>query len=61
MRWGVPQAGHPGLGVVAFGDDGGDTPADAGQRTPYALRHVVVHGSSSVSGHLFAGHYRVWP
>jgi hypothetical protein len=57
MRRGVPQAGHPGLGVVAFGDDGGDAPADAGQRTPYALRHVVVHRSSSVSGHLFAGHY----
>ena len=54
---GVPQAGHPGLGVVALGDDSGDAPADASQWTLCALRHVVVHSSSSVSGHLFAGHY----
>jgi len=54
---GVPQAGQPGLGVVAFGDDSGDAPADAGQWAPYALPHVVVHRSSSFSGQLFAGHY----
>jgi hypothetical protein len=46
-RRGVPQAGQPGLGVVAFGDDSGDAPADASQ---YALSHVVGHHSSSVSG-----------
>lgn len=54
---GVPQAGHPGLGVVALGDDSGDAPGDASQWPPYALPHVVVHRSSSVSGHLFAGHH----
>jgi len=45
---GVPQAGQPGLGVVALGDDSGDAPADTSQRTPHVLRHVVVHRSSSV-------------
>jgi transposase len=29
----------------------------AGQWTPYALRHVVVHRSSSVSGHVIVGHH----
>jgi len=57
MLRGVPQAAHPGLGVVALGDDRGDAPADASQWTPYALRHVLVHRSSLVSGHLTAGHY----
>ena len=61
MLRGVPRTGHPGLGVVALGDDSGDAPANASQRTPHALRHVVVHYSSSVSGYLFAGHYRVSP
>jgi len=55
----VQQAGHPGLGVVALGDDRGDAPANACQWTPYALRDVVVHRSSSVSGYVIAGHYRV--
>ena len=45
-RRSVPQAGHPVLGVVALGDDSGDPPADASQRTPYALPLVVVHRSS---------------
>jgi len=57
MHRGVPRAGQPGLGVVALGDDSGEAPADASQGTRYALRHVVVHRSSSVSGHLFAGHF----
>ena len=54
---GVSQAGQLGLGVVELGHDRGDAPADASQWTPYALRHVVVHRSSSVSGHLIAGHH----
>ena len=45
---GVPRADQPSLGVVALGDDSGDAPADPSQRSPYALRHVVVHRSSSV-------------
>src|SRR5690348_13970780 len=57
MRWRVPQAGHTGLGVVALSDDSGDTPAEASQGALYALRHAVIHRSSSVSGHLFAGHH----
>ena len=56
-RRGVPQAGHPSLGVVALGDDSGEAPTDASQWTPHALRHVVVHRSSSFSGHLIAGHH----
>ena len=47
-RRGVPRADQPSLGVVALGDDSGDAPADPSQRSPYALRHVVVHRSSSV-------------
>jgi hypothetical protein len=54
---GVPQAGQLGLGVVALGDDCGDATANARQWTPYSLRLVVAHGSSSVSGDLLAGHY----
>jgi hypothetical protein len=51
------QAGHPGLDVVALGDESGDAPADASQRSPCARLDVVVHGSSLVSGYLIAGHY----
>ena len=58
---GVPQAGQLGLGVVTLGDDRGDAPADASQWTRYAVRQVVVHRSSSVSGHLIAGHHGVLP
>jgi hypothetical protein len=56
-RRGVPQAAQPGLGVVALGDNSGDSPADTSQRALYGLPHVVVHRSSSFSGRLFAGHY----
>jgi len=56
-RRGVPQAGQPGLRVVALGDYRGDASADASQWTPYGLPHVVVHRYSSFSGQLFAGHY----
>src|ERR1700729_1998608 len=51
-RRGVPQTGQPGLRIVAFGDDSGDAPGDARQWAPHALRHVVIHRSSSVSGQL---------
>src|SRR5439155_2911972 len=53
MLRGVPRAGQLGLSVVAFGDDSGDAPADAGQWTLRALRHAVAHCFSSVSGYLF--------
>ena len=53
---GIPQTGYPGLGAVALDDGSGDGPADAYQQAPYAVLPIVVHRSSSVSGHLFAGH-----
>ena len=56
MRGSVLQADQPGLGVVALGDDRGDASADASQWTRCGLLRGVVHRSSSVSGHLIAGH-----
>jgi hypothetical protein len=57
MRSSVLRADQPGLGVVALGDDSGEAPPDASQWTLCALRQVVVHGFSSVSSHLLAGHH----
>lgn len=51
---GVAQAGHPGLGMIALGDDGGDVSGDTGQWTPCAVRQGLVHRSSMVCGHLCA-------
>src|ERR1043166_1747245 len=50
----VLRAGQPSLRVVALGDDSGDALPDASQRALHVLRHVAVHGSSSVCGYLFA-------
>src|ERR1051325_1761869 len=50
----VLRAGQPSLHVVALGDDSGDALPDASQRALHVLRHVAVHGSSSVCGYLFA-------
>src|ERR1041385_7319917 len=52
--WRVLRAGQPSLRVVALGDDSGDALPDASQRALHVLRHVAVHGSSSVCGYLFA-------